>query len=594
MKNYQNILLSFVIVLMMSSIPQAVSVDNTIYHKNGITDIISDPPSSFDLRDVDGVSYVTSVKNQLGGTCWTHGTMAAVESNLLMNGNWKRVGEIGEPNLAEYHLDWWNGFNTFYNEDDPGGSGLNVHYGGDYLVAAAYMSRGTGAVRDIDGQSFGTPPDKWKPSYHIYYPNDIEWYDVGDNLENIDIVKRAIMTYGAVGTCMCYTYSSSWNYTFWYDGQEPPDHAIAIVGWDDSKITMAPHPGAWLCKNSWGTNWGLDGYFWISYYDKWCGHHPEMGAVSFQNVEPMPYKHIYYHDYHGWRATKNCSEAFNSFIATDNEPLQAVSFYTAVDNVEYTVIIYDTFQDGKLQDPLSMISGIIAHKGFHTVELPEIINLKTGDDFYVYLNLSAGGQPYDCTSEIPVLLGGKNDVTIVHSASHPGESFYRDSTGKWVDLYEDDNSANFCIKALVPKRADLYCEGNVHIADVKPGATIQFNISVGNQGESFSKLDWKIDDYPDWGRWEFSPSGGEDLLPEYGLINVTVSLTIPTDQKKEFSGEIIISNRWNESDYETISVEISTLKDRSYTMNSFLEAYKQLISPCIWQLIEKILQLWYR
>lgn len=41
-------------------------------------------------------------------------------------------------------------------------------------------------------------------------------------------------------------------------------HAVTLVGYDDNKVMPDGSKGAFLVRNSWGTGWGLAGYFWMA------------------------------------------------------------------------------------------------------------------------------------------------------------------------------------------------------------------------------------------------------------------------------------------------------------------------------------------
>ena len=55
-----------------------------------------------------------------------------------------------------------------------------------------------------------------------------------------------------------------------HSGNRVGGHAVCIVGYDDDKQ-------AWLAKNSWGNDWGEQGFFWIGYGQ--CGIDRSMWAV---------------------------------------------------------------------------------------------------------------------------------------------------------------------------------------------------------------------------------------------------------------------------------------------------------------------------
>ena len=506
----------------------------------------------FDLRDYYGdgtTDYTTEVRSQSWGTCWIHGAYGAMESNLSMTGNWA-VCMTGEPDLAEYHLDKFNGFNrkgepddepddTWYtgqkdpfpgsNYDEPLSSrthGMIVHLGGDYRIVTASLTN-RGAVNETEYTSVsGSYPEKridfgygdydgipiTDIEYHYFIPHDVEWHTLyGGETTKRERIKQAVVDYGAVATCMYWGAEFYNQYTYYQPitDSRKPNHAIAIVGWDDLKITQARLCGAWLCRNSWGRHWDYDGYFWISYYDKHAAKHPEMGGVTFRGVMESVFDNIYSHSLHGWQYDTcadlaNITQAANCFVAEQDEQLVSVGIYTLAEDVSYTVSVYDIL--GNEQTLLAQKSGTIQRAGFHLIDLDNAVDMNEDEDYFITLELDKGGYAFDASFIVYTAMGvfydpPTNDIlpdandyersykfdassydyramgTItdppndIYSAANPNESFYKDACGEWLDFHDydaydnlntewNDHSWNFAITGYTVIVADP-CDGDL-------------------------------------------------------------------------------------------------------------------------------------
>ena len=134
-----------------------------------------------------------------------------------------------------------------------------------------------------------------------------------------------------------------------------------------------------------------------------------------------------------------------------------------------------------------------------------------------------------------------------------------------TDYDEDDAKFWFDISDnYEPPKPNLEASGDLHWDKVKPGETLTAEIYVWNAGEEDpygwceNNLNWKIESYPDWGEWSFSPKSGQNLKPSDGKVKVSVTLVAPNERGKSYSGSIKIVNTDDPSDYKIIDVSLKT------------------------------------
>ena len=395
-----------------NSLDLTIGSGNYIMYKVNSTQI-DVLPSYYSLIDEN---LTTPVKDQqTSGNCWAFAPIAVMESCILKaSGDALDLSEENMKNLMALYSDYgWN---------------MNTNDGGYDKMGWGYLTSWLGPVLESD--------DLFDDNSHLsgilnsigHVQNIIFLYRA--NYTDNDAIKRALMQYGAVGTTMYMAgYLNSNNAYYYYRTSDSSNHAVTIVGWDDnfSKNNFAytaPGDGAWIVKNSWGPDWGNNGYFYVSYYDTRLAQ-PGLGDVSFAIVlnDTIRLDKNYQYDIAGMTDyfLNSYSTVWyeNAFRATDDEYLASVStYFEKVTN--WTVSIY-------VNSILQHTQSGVSNPGYYTINLDKLIPLKTGDLFEVMFNISVEGEASFPISEI---------YSLNNLAYSPNVSFVSYDGVKWLDLYD--------------------------------------------------------------------------------------------------------------------------------------------------------------
>jgi len=204
------------------------------------------PYGTYDWRNKDGKNWMTPVKNQGScGSCWAFGAVGAVEAKINIDANNPSM----DVDLSEQHLV----ASCCSNCGDCGGG---------YPTGALNYIKSPGLPNETcfpykAHNCACAPCDGWED--HVWTIEDYKPVD-----HTTDAFKTALRQHGPMVVVI--RVPDDW---FYYTGgiYEPvsssdevgwANHCVVLVGYNDPG-------GYWIIKNSWGPNWGEDGYAKVKY-----------------------------------------------------------------------------------------------------------------------------------------------------------------------------------------------------------------------------------------------------------------------------------------------------------------------------------------
>ena len=511
-------------------------------------------PSKYDLRDY---GWVSPVKDQgAAGACMSFSTMGAIESTWMKQG-------YGTADLSEHNLATCHGFE------------LGINDGGNFSMATAYLTRLSGPVTEASDPY--NPADGTCKSTGLVIPAYTpitSWLP-----KDINIIKKAVMDNGGVSASI-YTggnfmnlYYNPGDYTFYYNGTTSPDHAVLIVGWDDNKVVTggknSPQGtvGAWIIKNSWGTDWGDNGYFYVSYNDS---RFLSDAAIYPLRTEVADVDTLYMFDRLGATSSFGYNDESGyglvKFVAPEPNFISKIGTFVQTSGSIIDIEIYDDFQGDSLLTNLIAASynNIVKFPGYATFDIPAMVD----GDYYVKIKYFSPDNLYPLPAETKVSFQGE-DYALPYI--EPSGTYWLSHNGdKWSPLGSDitDQEADLCIRAYADRNTNLnafftadrteVCSGSpVNFTSTSNGVvdTYQWNFGEGASPATANTAGPHEVTYSNSGKKDVSLTitgpQGTKVLTRKSYINVVDQLNIflPYSEKLLVHGKSITITAFGADDY---------------------------------------------
>ena len=414
----------------LGGIPYPINLSYTAFEGNTRAKF----SARYDLRDL---GVVAPVELQSSGGCWAYSGMSTVESRLLF------LGE-GAYDFSDNNLKYCHGFFDSRSTN------------GNAWMISAYFARQSGPLMEAqDPHPGGTsqpgvncPVDE--PSAFFIRESR---YPSGD----MDNTKQLIVDIGSYWTLIYYsaTYLNTADATYFYGGTHEVNHVVNIIGWDDDKVT-AGGVGAWICQNTYGINWGEDGFFYVSYNDtqllKYNAYYPNLKPYD-DEARVLLYDELGNYSSIGF----NSETAYSlcKFTASEDLLIQEIGTYAMAYGTTISVEVYLDYDGAKglLSTLVATISPQITEEpGLYTFALNNTFVIPTGSSFYVKVTYITPGN--DNPIPIEKYIGTYSDPQIETGVSWISEDGLN---GSWYSIgadnaaYEYDLSINVYGKVNPPE-----------------------------------------------------------------------------------------------------------------------------------------------